>query len=62
MTLLLPLPGEGAMLVCRPNGLRISCGRSGLRPHKPTFRSALQARCARAEAGAHSGPSAACAG
>jgi hypothetical protein len=45
-----------------PNDMRISCGPSSPCPHKPTFHSALLARCARAEGGAHSGPSAACTG
>jgi len=44
------------------NDLRISCGPSCWPAHNFTFHSALQARCGRAEAGAHSGPSAACAG
>jgi hypothetical protein len=34
-----------------PNDLRISCGRSSRRPHKPTFRFVLKGRSARAELG-----------
>jgi len=48
--------------VCPSNDMRISCGRSWFRPNNPTFHSALQEGAARAEAGARSGPSAACAG
>jgi hypothetical protein len=57
--------GEGACeKICflPPNDLRISCGPSCRRPHNPTFHSALTASCGRAEGGAQSGPSAACAG
>ena len=33
----------------RPNDMRISCGRSCQRPHKPTFLTALEGPAARAE-------------
>lgn len=47
--------------ICLPNDMRISRGRSCPRPHKRSFLRALMEGAACAEAGASSGPSAACA-
>jgi hypothetical protein len=45
-----------------PNDLRISCEPSSRPAHNLTFHSALKEGAGRAEGGATSGPSAACAG
>jgi hypothetical protein len=42
------------LLVCTPNDLRISCRRSGSRPHNPSFLSALKDLAAQAELRAYS--------